>query len=79
MLNYLRNFITNLSTITSPIRELLKKNVHFQWMPNHEKCLNDIKKQIIKAPVLANFDSNKETVIHPHGNKMHVKIYISMY
>jgi len=63
MINFLRNFIPNLSEKIAPLRELLKKNVQFHWLPVHEECLNKIKQEIVNAPVLANFDSNKEITI----------------
>jgi len=69
MINFLRNFIPNLSEKIAPLRELLKKNVQFHWLPVHEKCLNKIKQEIVNAPVLANFDSNKEITIQADASQ----------
>ncbi|KAK9675219.1 hypothetical protein QE152_g40523 [Popillia japonica] len=33
--HYLRDFIPNLSTIVTPLRDLLKKNSMFKWLPIH--------------------------------------------
>lgn len=63
MLNYLRRFIGNFAEKTSPIRELLKKDIHFQWLPKHEGVLNELKDILSKEPVLGNFDRKKEVTI----------------
>lgn len=63
IVNFLRNFISNLSTKIVAFRKLLKKNVEFQWLPIREKYLNDIKQQVKNAPVLANFDRDKDITI----------------
>lgn len=44
MINYLRQFIPNLSEITSPLRELLKKDIEFQWTNIQKEALIKIKK-----------------------------------
>lgn len=69
MINFLRNFIPNLSEKIAPLRELLKKDVKFQWLPVHENCLNKIKEEIANAPVLANFDINKEITIQADASQ----------
>lgn len=69
MINFLRNFIPNLSMLIAPLRELLKKDVQFQWLSAHEKCLNEVKQKIVEAPVLANFDPKKEIVIQADASQ----------
>jgi len=69
MINFLRNFIPKLSEKIAPLRELLKKNIQFHWLPVHEECLNKIKQEIVNAPVLANFDSNKEITIQADASQ----------
>ncbi|CAH0766349.1 unnamed protein product, partial [Diatraea saccharalis] len=70
MVNYLRDFIPNLSEITFPLRELLKKDVVFQWNDNvHSKCIEDIKCIIISPPVLQNFDSSLPIVIQTDSSQ----------
>lgn len=39
MFNYFRNFIHNLSEISEPIRELLKKDIEFSWSSTQDKHL----------------------------------------
>lgn len=42
VINYLRSFIPNLSDLTAPIRELLKKDVIFNWTEQHTKVYDEI-------------------------------------
>lgn len=54
--NYLAKFIPNMSTITAPIRELLKQENQFYWGPTQEQAFENIKIILSKAPVLTFFD-----------------------
>lgn len=58
MVNYLRAFIPKLSEITSPLRELLKKNVVWLWTENHTKVFEDMKKLICSPQILSPYDPN---------------------
>lgn len=63
MFNYFRTFIPNLSDIAEPLQSLMKKDVEFSWSPSHEQAFIKLKKMLAKAPVLANFNINKEITI----------------
>lgn len=63
VVNFMRPFISNLSELTAPLRELLKKNVIFQWTALHDRVFNDIIQQILKSNILVPFDVNKELVV----------------
>jgi len=69
VINYLRQFIPNLSELSSPFRELLKKNVLWQWTNKHTDILEKIKTLIAEASVLNNFDMNKQ-VFNIYRNKL---------
>lgn len=69
MVNYLRNFIPNLSELTSPMRDLLKNNTEWCWLPKHAEAFEKLKKVITNAPVLRNFDPLKEIVIQTDSSK----------
>ena len=43
MANHMGPLIPNLSTLTSPLRELLKENDRFKWYPAHQEAFNKIK------------------------------------
>lgn len=63
VINYLRQFIPNLSEISSLLRELLKNNVIWQWTNIHTDILKKIKTLIAEASVLNNFDPNKQITV----------------
>ena len=63
MINYLSKFSARLSKPSEPIRELSKERVPFNWGPEHREASNAIKKELVKAPILAYYDPNKETVL----------------
>ena len=60
MVNYLQKFSPNLSSVTAPLRELLKEENMFQWREDvEEKCFNDVKEVLSWPPVLKYFDPDK--------------------
>ena len=63
MINYLSKFSARLSELSEPIRELSKERVPFNWGPEHREAFDVIKKDLVKAPILAYYDPNKETVL----------------
>ena len=63
MISYLSKFSPRLTELAEPIRELVKEKVPFNWGPEHEESSAMLKKEIIKAPVLAYYNPQKETVL----------------
>ena len=63
MTTYLSKFIPGYSTITDPLRMLLKKDVPWQWHPEHDSAVRKLKEQVEKAPTLAYFNPNRPVVI----------------
>lgn len=63
VVNFLQPFIQNLSEKTAPLRELLKKNVVFDWTELHTKVIDDIKQHILNSNILVPFDPKKEVII----------------
>ena len=63
MLNFLAQYVPNVSDKTEHMRSLLWKDVHWQWGPEHVAELNKLKAILTSAPVLKYFDPNKETKI----------------
>ena len=37
LINYLAKFLPKLPEVTSPLRELLQKDVHWHWEEHHKK------------------------------------------
>ena len=63
MLNYLSQFIPDLSSISAPLRQLLKKDSEWEWRNEHSDALKMLKALISSKPVLSFFDPNRSTVI----------------
>jgi len=61
--NYLAKFISNMSTVTQPIWELLKKDNVFEWQSPQEHAFVKIKGILSMSPVLAFYDVTKPVVI----------------
>ena len=58
-----KDFIPDMSKTMFPIRQLFKKGVDFQWLPEHEQALNKIKEILISEPVLRFYDPTKKVTI----------------
>ena len=63
MINYLSKFSARLSELAEPIRELCKDKVPFNWGPEHQAAFKLMKREIIRAPVLAYYNPKKETIL----------------
>jgi len=61
--NYLRPFIPNLAEHCSFFQELLKKDLIFQWTPEHSRRFDKLKETIMKAALLSPFDSDSPITI----------------
>lgn len=61
IITYLNRFSSKLSDITKPLRELLKKNVHFQWNEVHQRALDRVKEELCKAQVLSYYNPSYDT------------------
>ncbi|PAA81393.1 hypothetical protein BOX15_Mlig005974g2 [Macrostomum lignano] len=67
--NYLSRFIANFSALTSPLRELMKKESEWVWTNDQEKAYQGIKQCLCEAPVLAPFDPNKDLILSVDASK----------
>ena len=61
MVNYLNRFSLKLAEITAPLRELLKKNIHFKWEAHHQAALDRIKKELCTSQVISYYDPDPST------------------
>ena len=57
--NYMAKFIPNLSTISEPIRMLLKKEVQFTWEHEQERAFVEIKNALTSEKTLGYFNPNE--------------------
>ena len=63
MVNYLSKFSVRLSELVKPIRVLSKDKVHFNWGPEHQEAFNQMKREIVRAPIPAYYNQKKEHYI----------------
>ena len=63
MVNCLSKFLVKLSELAEPIRELSNDKVSFNWGPEHQEAFDQMKKEIIRAPILAYYNPRKEPVL----------------
>ena len=59
MVNYMAKFIPNLSTISEPIRKLLKKEVQFTWEHEQKRAFVEIKNALTSEKTLGYFNPNE--------------------
>jgi hypothetical protein len=60
---YMSSFVPRLSELTAPLRELIKKEVPYDWTASHQTSFENIKSMIIREVTLSYYDVNKPTVI----------------
>ena len=63
LVHYMGPFIPNLSTLTAPLRKLLKEDNCFKWCAAHQESFNKIKDSISNEITLTYFDPMKETIL----------------
>ena len=63
MVNYLSQYIPNMSEITAPLRSLLRKDVQWFWHDEHQKSLERIQQVLTSNPVLQFYDINKPVIL----------------
>ena len=56
MLNFIAKFAPNISDVTAPLRELIKKNVAFRWLETHEKAFRDLQHLLTDPATLRYYD-----------------------
>ena len=63
MTQSMARYIREYATITSPLRELLKKDVSWTWSAAHQAASEQLKEMHTSSPAMAYFDPAKETYI----------------
>ena len=59
MITYLTKFQPNLAEVTSPMRELLRKDVEFRWDSAQTEAFHKIKTALTQSPILSYYDPKK--------------------
>ena len=71
MTNYLARFIPNYADLTTPLRELTKKDTPWNWTSIHEESFQRLKEALSTSGTMSYFDQDKDTYLvvdaSPHG------------
>ncbi len=63
MANFYRRFVPDFSKIASPLHRLSEANREFSWNKAEEDSFQQLKKQLIEAPILRLFDPTLPTIV----------------
>jgi hypothetical protein len=61
--NFYRRFIRDFSKICAPLNKLMRKDISWNWGPEHTEAFETLKKAFATAPVLAMYDFTKKTIL----------------
>jgi hypothetical protein len=61
--NFNRRFIRNFSEIAAPLTDLTKRDKPFQWNDAANRAFCQLKKLFVTAPILVQFDPERETIV----------------
>ena len=70
LVTYLCPFIPVLSTLTAPLRELLKKDTDFSWNCTHDTAFEQIKEAVISDTTLRYFDPSLPVTIQVDASQV---------
>ena len=64
---YMGPFIPSLSTLTSPLRELIEERSVFDWHPAHQETFGKVKNAISAETTLGYYDLTKEIILQANA------------
>ena len=64
MVTYYRRFIKDCSAITAPLVELTEKGRKFVMTPERIQAIEELKRRLASAPILAHPDYKREFIVH---------------
>ena len=66
---YYRKFVEGFSKIASPLTNLTRKNVKFQWTDSCERSFMELKQRLVSAPILAIPTGSGGLVVYSDASK----------
>ena len=64
-------FVPDIAQLTSPLRNLLKKNVAWVWLPEHQTAFDKIRQLLTSDVVVKPFDSSLATELLTDASRLH--------
>ena len=77
MINYYAKLISNYSTITHPLNELLKDGVEWKWSEDQERAFKQLKDKLSSAPILMHFSEKLPLKLGTDASQYGVRAVIS--
>jgi transposase InsO family protein len=77
--NYYREFVPNFSSIAMPLTALTKKGVPYVWSDQCDEAFKQLKTLLISAPILAQWDPDKKTVVETDSSGYAIGGALSQY
>ena len=71
MINQLNNFYPYLAALSKPLLELLRKDVAFVWLPEHQAAFQQIKTKLTGDLALHHFDPSLPTTLLTDASRLH--------
>ena len=63
LMTYLSQHIPNFEKEAQPLRDLIKKDVPFQWDAIHDRCVSVLKHMVSKSKSLAYYNVSKPVTL----------------
>ena len=70
LVNQLGIFIPDLAHVTEPLRQLLKKNVAYNWLPEHESAFQSTKEILLSDLLIKPFDPSLTTQLLTDASRL---------
>ena len=70
LVSYYQRFVKDFSMVAKPLTNLLKKNVPFSWSPQCQQSLEELKRRLTTAPILALPSENGGFVVYTDASRM---------
>ena len=77
LLNYYGRFMPALSTVLSPLHELLRKNVRWKWTDSQQKAFQESKQLLLTSQVLEHYDPAKPLILSCDASPYGVGVVLS--
>lgn len=77
--NFYRRFIRDFSKVAAPLTDLTKKDAKFEWSDGADQAFEKLKGMFVKAPVLMQFDPDRETILECDSSGYVVGGILSQY
>ncbi|CAH1452434.1 unnamed protein product [Lactuca virosa] len=76
LINYYRRFISRYSSRATPLTDLLKKKVNWEWTQKSQRTFDDLKNAVTKLPVLKLPDYSKPFLVQTDTSDFTIRVFL---